>query len=190
VIRASLLLECLAAGVIAITAPAKFSAYLSPAGLLQRFQQGEGFQRYVNSRTAFIAPMGLLVLITSVAFAAATVVFLAGTRVWLGLPALLLAPFILIGSMAVQLYVLFSWLEGRALALALGHRVAKRGPAAAWIAKNLRAEMGAAPRVPWLFAAVLLLGPLAMLMAVSAKAAIALVLLHVFAPILYARFDR
>jgi hypothetical protein len=29
-----------------------------------------------------------------------------------------------------------------------------------------------------------------MLMAVSAKAAIALVLLHVFAPILYARFDR
>ena len=198
-IRASLLLECLAAGVIAITAAAKFSAYLSPAvtdtlsdarGLLQRFQQSEGFQRYVNSRTAFIAPMGLLLLITSVAFAAASVVFLAGTRVWLGLPALLLAPFILIGSLAVQLYVLFSWLEGRALALALGHRVAKRSPAAAWIAKNLRAEMGAAPQVPWVFAAIFLAVPLAMLTAVSAKAAIALVVLHVVSPILYARFDR
>jgi hypothetical protein len=159
-------------------------------GLLQRLQQGEGFQRYVQSRAALVAPMGLLLLITSVAFAAATVVFLAGTRVWLGLPALLLAPFVLVASLAVQLYVLFSWLEGRALALALGHRVAKRGRAAAWIAKKLHAEMGAAPRVPWVFAAIFLAMPLAMLAAVSAKAAIALVVLHVVSPILYARFDR
>jgi hypothetical protein len=189
----------LAGGVIAITAPAKFSAYLDPAvtdtlsdarDLLQRFQQGEGFQRYVHSRTALIAPFGLLLLLTSVAFAAATVVFLAGTRTWMGFPALLLSPFVLIGSLAVQLYVLFSWLEGRALALALGHRAAKRGPAAAWIAKNLRAEMGVAPRVPWIFAAAFLAAPLAMLAAVSAKAAVALVLLHVLAPIVYARFDR
>jgi hypothetical protein len=159
-------------------------------GLLQRFQQGEGFQRYVQARSALVAPMGLLLLVTSVAFAAATVVFLAGTRFWLGFPALILSPFILVGSLAVQLYVFFSWLEGRALALALGHRVAKRGPAAAWIAKKLHAEMGAAPRVPWLFAAIFLLAPFTMVMAISAKAAIALVLLHIAAPILYARFDR
>jgi hypothetical protein len=189
----------LAAGVIAITAAARLCAYLSPAvihtlsdarGLLQRFQQGEGFQRYVHSRAAFIAPMGLVLLVTSLAFAAATVVFLAGTRFWLGLPALLLSPFVLIGSLAVQLYVLFSWFEGRALALALGHRVAKRGRAAAWIAKNLHAEMGAAPQVPWVLAALFLAAPFAMLAAVSAKAAIALIAVHVASPILYARFDR
>jgi hypothetical protein len=159
-------------------------------GLLQRFQQGEGFQRYVHSRTMLVAPIGLLVLVTSVAFAAAVVVFLAGTRFWLGLPALLLSPFVLIGSLGVQLYVFFSWLEGRALVLALGHRTAKRGAAAKWIAKNLRAEMGSPPQVPWILAAVFLVAPLTALMAVSAKAAIALILLHIAAPILYARFDR
>jgi hypothetical protein len=159
-------------------------------GLLQRFQQSEGLQRYVHSRIALIAPFGLLMLLTSLAFAAATVVFFAGTRFWLGLPALLLSPFILLGSLAVQLYVFFSWLEGRALALALGHRTAKRGLAGTWIAKNLHADMGARPPLPWIFATIFVLAPLAILMAVSAKAAIALILLHVVAPILYARFDR
>jgi hypothetical protein len=159
-------------------------------GLLQRFQQGEGFQRYVHSRMASIAPVALLMLVTSVAFAAATVVFFAGTRFWLGLPALILSPFILLGSLAVQLYVFFSWLEGRGLALALGHRTAKHGRVAAWIAKNLRADMGARPALPWLFAAIFLLAPLVVLMAVSAKAAIALILLHLLSPIFYARFDR
>jgi hypothetical protein len=158
--------------------------------LLHRFQQSEPLQRYVHSRIALIAPAALLMLVTSIAFAAATVVFFAGTRFWLGLPALLLSPFILVGSLAVQLYIFLSWLEGRALAQALGHRTARPGRAAAWIAKKLRADMGARPPIPWLFAAIFLLPPLGMLMVVSAKAAIALILLHVLAPILYARVDR
>jgi hypothetical protein len=159
-------------------------------GLLQRFQQGEGFQQYVKARISLIAPPLLLMLLTSVAFAASTVVFLAGTRFWLGFPALLLSPFILIGSFGVQLYIFFSWLEGRALARALGRRTAKQGRAAAWLSKKLRADMGAAPPVPWLLAAVFLLAPLVVLALVSAKAAAGLAVLHLAAPIFYARFDR
>lgn len=158
--------------------------------LLQRYQQGAGFQGYVRERIPLIVPAVLLMLLTSVIFAAATVVFLAGTRFWLGLPALILSPFILIGSLGVQLLVFFSWLEGRALALALGHRAAAQGPIAAWLSKNLRAEMGALPSVPWGLVAIFLPVPLAMLMSVSAKAGFALIVLHVLAPILYARFDR
>jgi hypothetical protein len=118
------------------------------------------------------------------------VVFLAGTRFWLGLPALLLSPFVLVGSFGVQLYVFFSWLEGRALALALGRRKPAQGRAAAWLSKNLRADLGAAPPVPWLLAAIFLLAPLVALTLVSAKAAAGLIALHLAAPVFYARYDR
>jgi hypothetical protein len=159
-------------------------------GLLYRFQHGEGFQRYVKERMPLVGPAVGLMLLTSVAFAASTVVFLAGTRFWLGLPALILSPFILVGSFAVQAFVFFSWIEGRALALALGHRAAKPGRVAVWISRNLRADMGAVPPVPWILAAIFVLVPLIVLSLVSAKAAAVLVALHVIAPIFYARFDR
>jgi hypothetical protein len=159
-------------------------------GLLHRFQQGEGFQRYVHSRMPLIGPAVGLMVLTSVAFAASTVVFLAGTRFWLGLPALMLSPFILVGSFAVQAFVFFSWIEGRALALALGRRTAAPGPVGVWLSKNLRADMGAVPPVPWIFAAIFVLLPLVVLAMVSAKATAVLVVLHVAAPVIYARFDR
>jgi hypothetical protein len=159
-------------------------------GLLYRYQRGEGFQRYVKDRMPLVGPAIGLMLLTSVAFAASTVVFLAGTRFWLGLPALILSPFILVGSFAVQAFVFFSWIEGRALALALGHRAGKPGRVGRWILKNLRADMGAVPPVPWIFAAIFVLLPLAVLSMVSAKTALVLIALHVVAPIFYARFDR
>jgi hypothetical protein len=159
-------------------------------GLLQRFQHGEGFQRYVRSRLPLIGPLVGLMVLTSVAFAAATVVFLAGTRFWLGLPALILSPFILIGSFGVQAFVFFSWIEGRALSLALGRRAVAPGPIGVWLSKNLRADMGAVPPLPWIPAAIFVLLPLVVLAMVSAKAAAVLIVLHVAAPILYARFDR
>ena len=81
--------------------------------LLQRFDKGQGFKRYVKSRMRIVVPMGMLIVATGVVFASATIV-LAGPRVWLALPSLILAPLILLGSVFVQAFLFFSWLENRA----------------------------------------------------------------------------
>lgn len=157
--------------------------------LLQRYDKGQGFQRYVKSRMELVVPVALLMIATSIAFASATIV-LAGPRIWLALPAMVLAPFILLGSLLVQAYLFFSWLENRAMAKALGHATAAPGPLAAWVRKNLRAELGAPPPVPWEFVAIFLAVPLVILLAVSWKVAAALVLAQLAAPVVFARLDR
>ncbi|TMI03006.1 MAG: hypothetical protein E6H43_05095 [Betaproteobacteria bacterium] len=81
--------------------------------LLHRFQEGEAFKLYVLRRIWRVIPVGLVIVLVSLACAAATVLFFAAGGSWLALPAFLLAPFILIGSLFVQLYVFFSWLESR-----------------------------------------------------------------------------
>jgi len=90
--------------------------------LLHRFQEGEAFKLYVLRRIWLVIPVGLVIVLVSLACAAATVLFFAAGGSWLALPAFVLAPFILIGSLFVQLYVFFSWLESRALAKAFRRR--------------------------------------------------------------------
>jgi hypothetical protein len=168
------------------------TATLSEArNLVHRFQEGEAFRLYVVRRIWLVIPAGLVMLLVSLACAAATVLFLAGGGSWFALPAFLLAPFILIGSLFVQLYVFFSWLESRALAQAFRRRTRPvQGALAKWLAKKTGADMGAFPPVPWILAAVVLFAPLAMLMVVAVKVALLLIPLALLTPILYALFDR
>jgi hypothetical protein len=119
------------------------------------------------------------------------VVFLAGAHGLLTLLALVLAPVILIGSLFVQMYVFFYWLENRALALALGHHAKPaQGMLAAWLSRKLGADMGTSPPVPWILATVVLCAPLVMLALFALNVALVLIVLAILMPILYARFDR
>lgn len=157
--------------------------------LLRRFQEAHGLRSYVMERQLLLLPIGLLMALTSIACAAATVLYLGGTRSALVLLAILLVPFILAGSLFIQAYVFFSWLEGRALAKALHRSPRPAGP----IATRLRKagiDMGSMPPVPWALAAVFLYLPLAMLVLVVPKLAFAVIALQVLAPFAFARLDR
>ncbi len=159
--------------------------------LVHRFQEGEAFKLYVLRRLWLVIPVGLVIVLVSLACAAATVLFLAAGGSWLALPAFVLAPFILIGSLFVQSYVFFSWLESRALAQAFRRRSRPaQGTFARWLAKKTGADMGTLPRVPWILAAVVVLAPLAMLAFAAPKAALLLIPLALLTPVLYALFDR
>ena len=139
--------------------------------LVHRYQQGESLRLYVRKRLRLVVPMALLVLVTSFACMAGVVGYFTGAA----LLGLVLAPFVLLGSLFVQSFVLFSWLETRALARAFGGR---KSPA-----------LGVPP-VPWLLAAIFVLLPILLLVDVAPKAAFALLAVHVLAPIMFARLDR
>jgi hypothetical protein len=160
------------------------------ANLYNRYQAGEGFRSYVKSRMNLVALVGALIVLGAIACTAGTVVCLAGTRAFLMLFVLLLAPFVLIGSLLVQSYFFFGWMENRALAKGLGHRLEAEGPVKRWLRKNLRAEMGKFPPMPWILAAAFLLLPLLMTAAVVPNVAAALVAVYAAAVVLFARLDR
>ena len=157
--------------------------------LVRRFQEGQGFRGYVMERMALLVPIGLLMLVTSIACAAATVLYLGGTRSVLVLLAILLVPFVLLGSAFVQAYVFAAWLEGRALAKALHRKSPPAGPITARLRKA-GIDLGSAPPVPWVLAALFLVLPLVMLALVVPKLAFALIALQVAAPFAFARLDR
>ena len=93
------------------------------------------------------------------------------------------------GAFLVQAYVFVSWLEARALAHALHRKPRAKGPVSALLLKY-GIELGAMPPVPWALAAVFLVLPFVMLWLVSPNLALGLVVLHVAAPLVYARLDR
>jgi hypothetical protein len=158
--------------------------------LAGRLQGSDVFRHYVTRRMRLVAPAVLVFVATSVACTAASIVFVAGARSsFLVLIALLCAPVVLVGSLFVELYVFFSWLEGRALARAY-HRAAPSGPIRAWLARKLKADLGATPRIPWGFALVFFFVPLGLLAVISAKFAAAVIVLGIALPIAYARLDR
>ena len=159
--------------------------------LAQRFQQGALFRQYVMRRMGLVIPAAFLMIVTSLAFAFGTVLFIGGTRPLLVLLALLVAPLVLAGSLLVQAYVFLGWLEGRALAKTLGHRARGKPPGllAALARKHLDADMGAAPPVPWALALIFLAVPLLMLMASMPALAIVAILLHIAGPVVFARLD-
>ena len=159
--------------------------------LANRFQQSELFRRYVTQRMWLVAPAAALIAVTSLALAFGIVAYVGGTRPLMVLLSLLLAPFVLVGSLAVQGYMFMSWLEGRALAQSLGHKVGKsRGKLSALIKKHLDADLGAAPPIPWLFAGLFIALPFIALMLSVPKLAIAVVVANIVAPVAFARFDR
>lgn len=138
--------------------------------LLRRAQDNDAFRRYLARRTALLIPVGIAMVVSGVALAAGTVVFLGGTSSLLVLPAILLVPVVLVGSVAVQLYLFGAWLELRALAEALSHPAGR-------------------PSVPWPLVAGFFFVPFAMLAAVSWTAALAVVVLMAASPLLYVYFD-
>ena len=167
-----------------------FDAVNEAVNLVERFQKSEVLRAYVLARMRLVVPVGLLVALTSLALAGATAFFIGGSRPALVLFGILLMPVVLLGSAFVQGYVFASWLEARALAKALPHRAARpQNRVSLWLRDRLRADLGGMPLIPWSFAAVFVLLPLIMLALLSAKVAAALVLIHVAAPILFARFD-
>ena len=159
--------------------------------LAQRFQQGALFRRYVVERIWLVVPAALVMLITSLALAFGIVIYVGGTRPLTVLLSLLIAPFVLVGSLFVQAYLFLAWLEARALAKSLARRSRKaRARAVAWVERHLEADLGSAPPVPWLLAGIFLALPLVILMLASPKLAIAVVVLHILTPLAFARLDR
>jgi hypothetical protein len=107
------------------------------------------------------------------------------------LPLLVLLPVFLAGSLFVQMFVFFSWIEGRSLARVLrGRRKLARGPIARWLLRKFGLDMSPFPPVPWILAIVFLFVPLALLWHVWSLAALLVIALDVSAPALYASFDR
>jgi hypothetical protein len=149
-------------------------------GLAARCRESEGFRTYLQERQSAILAAGAAMLLVALGCAAGVAMFLAGLRTWLTLPGLLLGSIVAVGSGMLQLYVFFSWLEGRALAAAL-HKP---------LYSQYGIAIGPMPPVPWPFAAALVIVPLLMLVIAAPVAGILVVLLAAATPVLYARFDK
>jgi hypothetical protein len=143
--------------------------------LLQRYRHGDAFRRYVQRHSALGVAALAVFLMVSTATTAAMVVFLGGTSELAVLACLLLAPFLLVGSLLLQAFVFFSWVEQRAI-----DRVAGRRPCT--IQEHL-------PHVPWALAAVFLAAPFFILALVSIKVAVTLLLVFILTPVAYSLLD-
>jgi hypothetical protein len=84
--------------------------------LISRYQQGDGFQRYVKRQLPLVIAALVVFLAVSIALTAGAVVWIGGTHGFLVLLVLIIAPFLLLGSLFLQLFYFFSWLETRAMA--------------------------------------------------------------------------
>lgn len=157
--------------------------------LVRRFQEARGFREYIQERTKLLAPIAVLVALTSLACAAATVMYIGGMQPILVLLSLFLAPVILAGSAFVQAYIYLSWLENRAIAKALRRAPRPGGPITAQLRKA-GIDLGTLPRVPWVLAIVFLFLPLSMLVVIVPKVGFTLVALHLLAPFVFVRLDR
>lgn len=158
--------------------------------LSARFRDVEGLSRHAAQRKPLLQGASAALALLGLACGAGVFLFLAGLRTWLTLPAVLVAPLVALGSLLVIFYVFFSWIEGRALAQALGHRTGPRpGALKRWVEKKLRADLGAMPAVPWLVAAPFVLLPLALLVAAAPAAGISMILVGAATPLVYARLD-
>jgi len=158
--------------------------------LAARFRDVEGLSRHAAQRKPLLQGASAVLLLLGFACGAGVFIFLAGLRTWLTLPAVLVAPLVALGSLLVIFFVFFSWIEGRALAQALGHRTGPApGPIARWLRKKLRADLGATPAIPWVPAGLLVLLPLALLLVTAPSGGIAVILIAVATPIVYARLD-
>lgn len=159
-------------------------------GLLRRYQKGDAFRRYVDDRAILILPVGVMFLVFSLATTAGSVVYIGGTHSFLVLLMLIVSPFLLGGTFCVLLFVFFSWLETRAIAVSLAkmRKHAPRRPAFSWPA--LKAGLQALPPLPWLLVGLLVVVPLLFLAQLSLAAAALMLLLLVATPVAYVFLDR
>jgi hypothetical protein len=159
--------------------------------IVRRLKNNEAFQQYLRERTLRALPLVVGIVVTSLACSSAALFFFLRAGPLLALVSIMVAaPIVLIASLAVQAYVLLSWLEGRALAKVQEHRhPRRRGPIGQWLARRFRIDMGPLPQVPWIPALVFLVLPAAMLAQVAAPYAAGLAALQIAAAIFYARRD-
>lgn len=159
--------------------------------LLRRFQEVDSFNNYVHERMPVILIAMLIMFFISIGCAMGIVTLLPDMHWVFVLPMLLLLPLVLAGSLFVQIYVFFSWIEGRSMERALASRhKAPRGVVAAWLQSKLKLDLGPFPSVPWIPAAILFLAPMLMLASSWRGAAVSFVLLGTLVPIAYAILDR
>jgi len=159
--------------------------------LVHRYREVDGFRFYVQERMALLLPAVLAIALISIACAIGVVVFLADHHSLLALIGILLLPVVLTGSFLVQVYVLFAWIEGRALAheLRMRHRPPP-GASAKWLMRKFGLDMGPFPPVPWLLAALFVALPLGLLVATWWSFALVAIFVGVMTPIAYAKLER
>jgi hypothetical protein len=159
--------------------------------LAHRYREVDGFRFYVQERVVLLLPAVLAIALISLACAIGVVVFLADHHSLLTLIGILLLPVVLAGSFLVQAYVLFAWIEGRALAheLRMRHRP-RPGAPARWLMRKFGLDMGPFPPVPWLLTALFVALPLALLMATWWSFALVAIFIGVVTPIAYAKLER
>lgn len=163
---------------------------MSAQELARRFRNVDGIRLYVHERQALVIGTTLVIVLMSIACAVGVVVFLADRNSLLALLGILLLPVVLAGSFFVLAYVFFSWIEGRALARELRHRHRPPpGAIALWLSKKFGLDMSPFPPVPWFLAGIFLVVPLALLAAAWLSAALAVILLGIVMPVVYAKFD-
>jgi hypothetical protein len=158
--------------------------------LARRYREVDAFHAYVSERAPLVIAVLALIGVAAFACGMTPIMALVGTSAVSALAGMLLTPFVLIGSLLVLGMVFFSWLEERSLARTLGHRTAREHKAMRWIRKKLRADLGRPPRVPWLYAAVFVAVPFAVLLNLVPVIGTILLALLVAAPFAFARLDR
>lgn len=159
--------------------------------LVNRFREGKAFRLYLQQRLHLILPVLLLMIVFGVTGAAAVLVFATSYSAWLVLPAVLLVPVVLVGSLFVQAYVLFSWLENRAIASALGQRAKRaQGESAGRVKHAFGLRAGEMPEIPWGLAGMFFFAPLALMATFTHWLALGLLGLAIVVPLTYAALDR
>ena len=158
--------------------------------LARRYREVSAFQDYVGRRARMVIPVLVLIALTAVACGMVPIIALVGTSALSALAGLLLTPVLLLGSMLVLGLLFFSWLEERSLDRTLGRRRAREPGALRWMRNKLGADLGPRPRVPWLYAAVFLVLPFALLLSFVPVVAVVLLGLLAAAPVAFARLDR
>jgi hypothetical protein len=155
--------------------------------LLKRYREGTAFRYYVEERMPLVMFAVVVFLGYSLATTAATIVFVGGTHGFLTFMAMVFAPVLLIGSLAVLLFVFFSWLETRAMGTA-----ARRSTVDLRHIRSMPALRSAVERlpVPWLFAGLFIVLPFIVTLLLSAKTALALLVGAAIAPTLFSLLDR
>src|SRR5436189_6416224 len=145
--------------------------------LWQRYAKGDVFRRYVHEHSPLVVAM--LALCAAISIALGLGLFgVMGTHHLGVLLAMVLLPFVLFGSFALQAYVFFAWLELRALAPMLPPEA------------DLRLRLGKPPAIPWLSCAILVFAPFLALALASLKAALLVLVVALLIPLAYTLLER
>lgn len=157
--------------------------------LASRYKKVDALRRHAVQRTPLLQGASAVLVLLGLACGAGVFVFFAGSGGWVALPAMMLAPIVALGALFVLFYVFFSWVEARALAKALGHRTGRGSALETWLRRKARIDLLARPAVPWIPAALLVVLPVALLVAAAPAAGIVLILIALAGPLAYARLD-